>query len=350
LTDIQIEALAMHMREGSSVLHLTVRPTVENGFFIDLSQAQGLHFRNKMSLGGHFLYLDTAPLCDRFKALLASAEERVKHASDEAVIKDLQLQIAIFRAAAGRVDPEFKPLLRQSPRTEDRSRIFVGMGIQGISHLLQRYKKGAHISDSGDLVSDSTEIQTFGFVRESTRMRSGGGQNDRFQLMSWDLRDRSDTGYRCLLNGAEPYVPFLKLGGLVCVNDEEFSEWQIAVITRIMKIAAGRVECGLKVISRQVVDAEIRRYRASSGGDVGMSINGEYQTKLTSASDALILNTAFVAAPLLAPSIIVSSADFSARARYQISTSKQSQIIELTEIVQEEEQWVWSQFKVLKQI
>jgi hypothetical protein len=347
LTDVQIEMLTAQLHDGSNMLHLTIRPTVESGFYVDLSQAQGLKFRNKSTLDGHFLYLDTSPLCDRFKALLASAEERIKNTTDETALKELNHRIAIFKSASARVDPEFKPMLRQSPRSEDRSRIYVGLGLNTIlSTITQAQSKKQNPNPDTDVYHPVTQIPLYGFQQNHARTLNAANSA---ALQIWDLRDRSDIGYRCLLNGNDELTGQLKLGNLICVNDESMSEWQICIITRIMKMAAGRIECGLKVISREMFSGEIRRFRVGASNEAGVLINGENQSRLTSASDALFLKTAFLNTPILQPTVIMKTADFNPRSRYQMTNHRHTQIIELSEVIQEEDTWVWCSY-LIKQI
>jgi hypothetical protein len=346
LVPSELEELAEHIRDGAGELNLTLNPRAEHGFYVDLSQPFGLRFLNRSVSGGQFLYLDTSAVCDRFKALLSSAEARLANANDPAVKRTLSSQINIFSAAAARVDPEFKPMLRTSPRVADRSPIWATVGVVSMVAALTSTREALMQTISeGTIYGNGDEMSTFGFVRQSTiatyRPQAYASMGGGAAIHRWELRDRSDTGFRCVASSEQSAT--MQLGTIVAVNDDGMSEWNITTVVRIVRGSAGYTELGLRTISRTPVGVEIQPLNTTlapnsmrmDGARPAMSVTG------------LVLRNAFLDTPIFPPTVILNRRDYEANAKYRIVQGDKTDLVLVTDLIEEHNDWVWVHFRVV---
>jgi hypothetical protein len=348
LTPHQLEELTDHLHEASGELTLTVNPVHEHGFFVDLTQPYGLRFLSRTVSGGQFLYIDTSPLCDRFKALLSSAEARHNITTDAAAKRTLSSQIAIFSSAAARVDPNFKPALRTSQRVTDRSPVWATIGIQSsFSALLSTREVLLKLMTEGSAYGGGDDMSTFGFVRQSTiatyRPQATASMGNGATIHRWELRDRSDTGFRCVASSEQ--ASGLQLGSMVSVNDDDLSEWNICTVVRIVRGSSGYTELGLRTISRTPVAVEVQSLRTT------LSTTARYDNNRPAlAVSGIVLRNAFLETPIFPPTLLIARRDYDAGGQYRIIQGEKSDCVQLTDLLQEENEWVWANFRVIPDV
>lgn len=344
LTPPQLEELTDHIHEASGDLALTINPRAEHGFFVDLTQPYGLRFLSRAISGGQFLYMDTTPIFDRFRALLVSAEARHSMTSDIAPKRALASQVAIFDSAASRVDPNFKPTIRTSQRVTDRSPVWATVGVaSSFAALTSTREVLLRTITEGSVYGSGDDLSTFGFVRQSTiatyRPQATARMGNGATIHRWELRDRSDTGFRCVASAEQ--ASDLHLGSLVAVNDDNLSEWNICTVVRIVRGSSGYTEVGVRTVSRTPVAVEVQPSRTT------LSASARFDNRSPLVVSGIVLRNAFLETPIFPPTLVLSRRDYDAGGQYLVVQGEKSDRIQLSDVLQEENDWVWANFRVL---
>jgi hypothetical protein len=325
--------------EMSFDARMTARPAADGGFVVDLSGAEGLQPRHSVPQGGHFLFCDTSAIYQRLTAWLDQAV-RDTSASTQTQGSGLTTSINVLRSAVLRIDPEFKPLERASQRNTDRGRLAAVYGLQRCSVALGYEPSTLVGSIEGESYgyADAHEIQTLGLLRESTMKRLRRDlppEVSKIELQFWHTRDRSDTGYRCVMpNNAGQNI---RLRDIAAVSeDESKAGWQLAMVVRLLKMPAGHVELGLQVLTRDADSLEVRTLRSKPNA------YGAATTLSTSAPFRVLrLKGAFFGRPIMDQSWIVATSDYSAGAVYEaVGTSRK---YEANTVISEGADWIWVQ-------
>jgi hypothetical protein len=168
-----------------------------------------------------------------------------------------------------RIDPEFKPLARASQRSDDRGRVAATYGVNKVATAISYDPALLASSIEGDTYeyADALEIETIGTLKASTlkRLRRDLPPDAaRLNLQFWHLRDRSDTGFRCVVPNTS--TQRLRLRDIAVVTEEApAAGWQVATIVRLLKLPAGHIELGLQVLSRDIDMVELRTLRSRQG-------------------------------------------------------------------------------------
>ncbi len=336
----QTHMLANKLHEASFDARLTARPAADGGFVLDLSSSDGLTPRHSVPQGGHFLFCDTSAIYSRMTAWLDLAKSQTQPGSTTVGSAAANPLLAL-RSAVLRIDPEFKPLERASQRNSDRGRV---MGVYGVARsaialgfdpmVLMTTLGG---SDYG--YADAQEIQTLGQLRESTMKRLRQDlppEASRLALQFWHLRDRSDTGFRCVMpNTANATI---RLRDITVVSEETPSAgWQVAMIVRLLKLPAGHIELGLQVLTRDAEAIELRSLRSRPG----MYKDNDATLSSSAVFKALRLKGAFFGRPIMDTSWILATVDYNAGMIYE--TPGSSRRYEATTVISEGSDWIWVQ-------
>jgi hypothetical protein len=186
--------------------------------------------------------------------------------------------------------------------------------------------------------ADAQEIHTLGLLRESTMKRLKRDlppEVAKINLQYWHLRDRSDTGYRCVMPSTADLG--IRLRDITAIAEEGAqSVWQVAMVVRLLKLPAGHIELGLQVLTREADSLEVRVLRTKQ------NTYGSSTTISTSAPFKVIrLKGAFFGRPIMDQSWIVSLADYSAGSFYEAIGS--SRKYELNTVIAEGADWIWVQ-------
>ncbi len=318
---------------------LTARPSADGGFVVDLSGADGLQPRHSVPQGGHFLFCDTSTIYQRLNSWLDQAQ-RDTSGSTGTQGSGLTASINALRSAVLRIDPDFKPLERASQRNTDRGRLAAVFGLSRCAVAVAHDPNVVLPSLEGENYgyADAHEIQTLGLLRESTMKRLKRDlppEVSKLNIQYWHLRDRSDTGYRCVMpNTADQSI---KLRDIAAVCEEgEQSVWQVAMIVRLLKLPAGHIELGLQVLTREASSIEVRTLRSKP------NMYGASTTLSTSpVFKVLRLKGAFFGRPIMDASWIISTTDYSAGVIYEsVGTSRK---YEANTIIAEGSDWIWVQ-------
>jgi hypothetical protein len=345
LTPAQLEDLTDHVHEGSGDLDLTINQKAEHGFFVDLTQPHGLRFLSRAVTGGQFLYLDTTSIHDRFKVLLTSAEARQNLTSDAVAKRELGSQVTIFSSASARVDPNFKPALRTSQRVTDRSPVWATLSVASSCVALRSTREALLGSiNEGSVYGSGDDLSTFGFVRQSTvatfRPQASASMGNGTTIHRWELRDRSDTGFKCVASSEQ--ATSIQLGTLVAVNDDSLSEWNLCSVVRIVRGSAGYTEVGLRTISRTPVAVEVQPLKST------LPAAARYDSHRPPMSvPGIVLRNAFLDTPIFPPTLVLQRRDYDAGGRYIIIQGEKSDGVILTDLLHEENDWIWANFRVI---
>jgi hypothetical protein len=318
---------------------MTARPAADGGFVVDLSSSDGLQPRHSVPQGGHFLFCDTATIYQRLTAWLDQAE-RDTSASTQTQGNSLTASVNALRSAVLRIDPEFKPLERASQRNTDRGRLASVSGLQRCAIALGFDPASLVGSIDGDSYgyADAQEIHTLGLLRESTMKRLKRDlppEASKINLQFWHMRDRSDTGYRCVIPMAAGQN--IRLRDIAAVaEDEPKSVWQLAMVVRLLKLPAGHIELGLQVLTRDTDSIDVRVLRSRP------NVYGASTTLSTSAPfKVLRLKGAFFGRPIMDQSWIIATTDYSAGVFYEaIGTGRK---YEANTVIAEGSDWIWVQ-------
>lgn len=318
---------------------MTARPAADGGFVVDLTGAEGLQPRHSVPQGGHFLFCDTSAIYQRLTGWLDQAE-RDTSASTQTQGNSLTASVNALRSAVLRIDPDFKPLERASQRNTDRGRLAAVYGLQRSAVALAFDPATLIGSIEGEQYgyADAQEIHTLGLLRESAMKRMKRDlppEVSRVDLQFWHLRDRSDTGYRCVIPSSSGQN--IRLRDIATVaEDEEKGGWQLAMVVRLLKLPAGQVELGLQVLTRDAGPLDVRLLRSKP------NLYGAATTMSTSAPFKILrLKGAFFGRPILDQSWIIASSDYSAGSVYEaIGTSRK---YEANTVIAEGSDWIWVQ-------
>lgn len=325
--------------ETSADARLTARPSADGGFVVDLSGADGLQPRHSVPQGGHFLFCDTTSIYQRLNGWLDQAQ-RDTSASTQTQGSGLTASINALRSAVLRIDPEFKPLERASQRNTDRGRLAAVYGLQR-STIAVSYDPNMLVSSLGGEsygYADAQEIQTLGLLRESAMKRLKRDlppEAAKINIQFWHLRDRSDTGYRCIVPNTGDQK--IRLRDITAISEEGGEPgWQLAMVVRLLKLPAGHIELGLQVLTREADSLEVRVLRSKP------NLYGATTTIASSAPFRVLrLKGAFFGRPIMDQSWIISSADYSAGVAYEaIGTSRK---YEANTVIAEGADWIWVQ-------
>jgi hypothetical protein len=325
--------------EQSFDARMTARPAADGGFVVDLSGSDGLQPRHSVPQGGHFLFCDTSAIYQRLMAWLDQAE-RDTSASTQTQGSSLTASVNALRSAVLRIDPDFKPLERASQRNTDRGRLAAVYGLQRSAIALAFDPSTLIGSIEGEKYgyADAQEIHTLGLLRESTMKRLKRDlppEASKINLQFWHLRDRSDTGYRCVIPSESGQ--HIRLRDITTVaEDEAKGGWQLAMVVRLLKLPAGHVELGLQVLTRDADALELRVLRSKP------NVYGAATTLSTSAPfKVLRLKSAFFGRPIMDQSWIIATSDYSAGSVYEaIGTSRK---YEANTVIAEGSDWIWVQ-------
>lgn len=338
-TPSQIHALYCKIDEFTFDVRLTARPAADDGFAVNLVGFEGLVPRHAVPQGGQFLYCDTTVIHSRALAWLDQVESEDGGRNVTLGGSLSQNPLLALRSAVLRIDPEFKPLARASTRNDDRGRVAATYGVTKVATAIS-FDPGMLAAslegESYDYV-DALEIQTLGLMKDSTikRMRRDlPPEAGRLNLQFWHLRDRSDTGYRCVMPNTS--TQRLRLRDIAVVTEESTAAgWQVATIVRLLKLPAGHIELGLQVLSRDVDMIELRTLRSRNG-----LYRDNAATMVASAVfRAIRLKSAFFGRPIMGASWIMNTADYQASVVYEVQGS--SRRYDASDIVSEGSDWVW---------
>jgi hypothetical protein len=327
------------LSEMSFDARLTARPAADGGFVVDLSGSDGLQPRHSVPQGGHFLFCDTTAIYQRLMSWLDQAQ-RDTSGSTATQGSALTASINALRSAVLRIDPEFKPLARASQRNEESGRLAAVYGLQRSAIAVSFDANIITQSLEGERYgyADAQEIHTLGLLRESTMKRLKRDlppEVAKINLQYWHLRDRSDTGYRCVMPSTADLG--IRLRDITAIAEEGAqSVWQVAMVVRLLKLPAGHIELGLQVLTREADSLEVRVLRTKQ------NTYGSSTTISTSAPFKVIrLKGAFFGRPIMDQSWIVSLADYSAGSFYEAIGS--SRKYELNTVIAEGADWIWVQ-------
>ena len=338
-TPSQIHALYRKIDEFTYDVRLTARPAADDGFAVNLAGFEGLVPRHAVPQGGQFLYCDTGPIHSRALAWLDQVESEDGGRNVTLGGSLSQNPLLALRSAVLRIDPEFKPLARASTRNDDRGRVAATYGVTKVSTAISFDPGMLAASLEGDSYdyADALEIETLGLLKDSTMKRLRRDlppEAGRLNLQFWHLRDRSDTGYRCVMPNTS--TQRLRLRDIAVVTEEApAAGWQVATIVRLLKLPAGHIELGLQVLSRDVDMIELRTLRSRNG-----LYRDNAATMVASAVfRAIRLKSAFFGRPIMGASWIMNTADYQASVVYEVQGS--SRRYDASEIVSEGSDWVW---------
>ncbi len=336
---VQTRQLWDKLVEMSYDARMTARPAADGGFVVDLSGSEGLQPRHSVPQGGHFLFCDTSAIYQRMTGWLDQAE-RDTSASTQTQGNSMTASINALRSAVLRIDPDFKPLERASQRNTDRGRLAAVYGLQRCAIALA-FDPGSLVgSIEGESYgyADAHEIQTLGLLRESTMKRLRRDlppETSKIDLQFWHLRDRSDTGYRCVIPSATGQN--IRLRDVAAIAEDESKDgWQLAMVVRLLKLPAGHIELGLQVLTREADSIELRVLRSKP------NLYGATTTLSTSTPfKVLRLKGAFFGRPIMDQSWIVATQDYSAGSVYEaVGTGRK---YEANTVIAEGSDWIWVQ-------
>ena len=338
-TPSQIHALYRKIEEFTHDIRLTARPASDGGFAINLSGTDGLVPRHSVPQGGQYLYCDTTTIHARALAWLdqVEAEDGGRNVTLGGSLS--QNPLLALRSAVLRIDPEFKPLARASQRSDDRGRIAATYGVSKLATAISYDPALLASSIDGDTYeyADALEIETIGTLKASTlkRLRRDLPPDAaRLNLQFWHLRDRSDTGYRCVVPNTS--TQRLRLRDIAVVTEEApAAGWQVATIVRLLKLPAGHIELGLQVLSRDIDMVELRTLRSRQG-----LYRDNAATMVASAVfKGIRLKTAFFGRPIMGATWIMNTVDYQASVVYEVQGSGRR--YEASEVISEGSDWVW---------
>ncbi len=338
-TPSQIHALYRKIEEFTHDIRLTARPTSDGGFAINLSGTDGLVPRHSVPQGGQYLYCDTTAVHARALAWLdqVEAEDGGRNVTLGGSLS--QNPLLALRSAVLRIDPEFKPLARASQRSDDRGRVAATYGVNKVATAISFDPGLLAASVDGDNYeyADALEIETIGTLKASTlkRLRRDLPPDAaRLDLQFWHLRDRSDTGFRCVMPNTS--TQRLRLRDIAVVTEEApAAGWQLATIVRLLKLPAGHIELGLQVLSRDIDMVELRTLRSRQG-----LYRDNAATMVASAVfKAIRLKSAFFGRPIMGATWIMNTVDYQASVVYEVQGSGRR--YEASEVISEGSDWVW---------
>jgi hypothetical protein len=338
-TPSQIYALYRKFEEFAHDVKLTVRPSVDDGFAVNLSGAEGLVPRHAVPQGGQFLYCDTTSIHSRCLAWLDQIETSDGGRNVTLGGSLSQNPLLGLRSAVLRIDPEFKPLARASARNNDRGRVAATYGVSKVASAISFDPGMLASSLEGENYdyADVREIETLGGLKESSLARLRRDlppEATRLNLQFWHLRDRSDTGYRCVMPNTSSQK--LRLRDIAVVTEEApAAGWQVATIVRLLKLPAGHIELGLQVISRDVDMIELRTLRARQG----LYRDNKATLVASAVFKAIRLKIAFFGRPIMESTWIMNTADYQASVAYEVQGS--SRRYEASEVISEGSDWIW---------
>lgn len=338
-TPSQIYALYRKIDEFTHDVRLTARPAADDGFAVNLGGSEGLVPRHAVPQGGQFLYCDTATIHSRALAWLDQVESEDGGRNVTLGGSLSQNPLLALRSAVLRIDPEFKPLARASTRNDDRGRVAATYGVTKVATAIS-FEPGmlaASLEGENYDYVDAAEIETLGMLKDSTMKklrRDLPPEAGRLNLQFWHLRDRSDTGYRCVMPNTS--TQRLRLRDIAVVTEEApAAGWQVATIVRLLKLPAGHIELGLQVLSRDVDMIELRTLRSRHG-----LYRDNASTMVASAVfRAIRLKSAFFGRPIMGSSWIMNTADYQSSVVYEVQGS--SRRFEASEVISEGSDWVW---------
>ena len=338
-TPSQINVLFKKIEEFTHDLKLTARAANESGFAINLAGAEGLVPRHSVPQGGQYLYCDTTVIHARALAWLDQVESEDGGRNVTLGGSLSQNPLLSLRSAVLRIDPEFKPLTRASTRNDDHGRVAAtySVGKVAVAIAFEPGMLAASLEGENYDYADALEIETLGTLKDSTMKRLRRDlppEATRLNLQYWHLRDRSDTGFRCVVPNTS--TQRLRLRDIVAVTEESpAAGWQVAAIVRLLKLPAGHIEIGLQVLSREVDSIELRTLRPRQG-----LYRESMATMVASASfKAIRLKSSFFGRPIMGSSWILSAADYQAGVTYEVQGSQRR--YETSELISEGSDWVW---------
>ena len=338
-TPSQIHALYRKIEEFTHDIRLTARPASDGGFAINLSGTDGLVPRHSVPQGGQYLYCDTTTIHARALAWLdqVEAEDGGRNVTLGGSLS--QNPLLALRSAVLRIDPEFKPLARASQRTDDHGRVAATYGVARVAGAIAFDPALLASTLEGDNYdyTDVQEIETIGTLRSSTLKRLRRDlppEAGRLNLQFWHLRDRSDTGFRCVVPNTSSQQ--LRLRDIAVVTEEApTAGWQVATIVRLLKLPGGHIELGLQVFSREVEMIEMRSLRTRQG----LYHNNAATLVASPTFKAIRLKSAVFGRPIMGSSWIMNTADYQAGALYEVQGSGRR--FEASEVISEGSDWVW---------
>jgi hypothetical protein len=336
----QTYLLSQKLREASFDARLTARPANDGGFALDLSGTDGFVARNAVPQGGQFLFCDTGAIFGRMMSWLDAVDTQpVDGAPTQGAAGGNP--ILALRSAVLRIDPEFKPLARASQRNTDQGRVAAVFGMYRSSGVLA-YKPKVLMGTLGGAsygYADAQEIQTLGVLKDSTidRLKQDlPPEALKLKLQYWHLRDRSDTGFRCVLPHTEDTG--VRLRDIAVVSEEEPNTgWQVTMVARLLKLPANQIELGLQVLTRDAGPLELRTLRTRPG----MQRDNDPTIGVSATFKGIRLKGAFFGRPIMDMSWIMSSSDFNAGLIYEMIGSARR--YEARIVIAEGSDWIWVQ-------
>lgn len=349
LSAAQIDWATGQVRGCSSRLKLTTAPAGDDDFVVDLTADRGLERGSVGRSGPALRFLDTTPMIACFDAVI-NAERTALDADNmtgvvarERVGVLEKMRIAMSTNALGE--------MRSEPREACEVPARVRVGLAAIHHLRKEHDV-ADEDDPGDNVIELRPLRQAAYPRSSWPRPAAAPASDTLcatlavgDHTIWQVTDRSASGLRIVAQGE--LAPGRALGALIAVRQSDIARWRLGITRRLKRLSAGKTEIGVSLIADHFKAVRLRPKRAGVKGS-GMEVEGLDTAMLGSPIDALYLPPpSRHHKPVLAKSVILPAADYSAGRELILTTPRSIYTVALRSVVEQRGDWCWAALSII---
>lgn len=349
LSTAQIDWATGQIRGCSSRLKLTPAPASDEDFALDLNADCGLSRGSGGRSGPSVRFLDTTPMVGCFDSAIAAergaldADNMTGVVARERVSVLEKMRIAMSTNRAGE--------MRSEPREVCEVPARVRVGLAAIHHLRKEHDFADEDDPAGNVIELRSTRQA-GYSRSSWPRPATAAASDTLcatlavgDHTIWQVTDRSTSGLRIVAQGE--LAPGRALGALIAVRQSDIARWRLGVTRRLKRLPAGRTEIGVSLICDHFKAVRLRPKRGGANGS-GMEVEGLDTAMLGPAIAALYLPPpSRHHKPVLAKSVILPVADYSAGRELILTTPRSIYTITLRNVVEQRGDWCWATLSIV---
>jgi len=337
----QVEAVGRFLRKCVHHLALAPAPLEGDGFWLDLGLGDGLLVAKPRNPENALLYLDVVPLAADVQRELAELQALVAGDGPDDVRTDAAARLALLRRLEPLLRPRATPIARRGERIPTDRSVSVAVGLAEIAAALHasrvesgRDSRHAKRRPAGGKrrEHDEPEVDVIEYRSPDPAARAG-----------WRMHDISESGCRLVSDAQE--ASRQRLSGILGIQEDGDDRWKVGIIRRLKKLAGGRVEAGVEIISLHSLLISPRPVHAR---DTGYSVDGIDVSAEGRGFDALYLppSTGGRGDPLR--SMLVPAIEYGDRRQLYIALGTTSYTVELSQTLERAKDWVWTRFTVLE--
>jgi len=345
-----LEYLDDELEQWCLPLRLTLEPSSETSFYVDLGGREGLKRRGAAPLEGNVLFLDTRPLHAVLMQNLVVLEQKLRMQPLSERTPKRTEQLALLAKVAAQADPEFRPFARRGERVAAAGTVDAIVGFGSIAGYLRDEEHTPHRhAESGHSYGGTMDLAVFGRLRnEDERM----AEQARRRLASfaarggpWEVKDVSQTGFRLIASMLAANT--VTLGTAAALRPRGQATWTLGIVRRMRRLTSERAEIGLQLIASALAGVDLIEQRKAPADDY--SVDGVPATIDGRTFPGLLLSLRKKGSDAAVQSLMLPAVEYQPSRRLKLQMPRSTTPIRLGRLLEQQPDWVWTAVDPLEQ-